>query len=242
MTMNDDMKTCEAYREAIAQDPSCDSGEAHLAECASCRAFQSEMQALDRRIQRALALPVPELSTPVLPSLDTGKVATLSKRRSRAPAWFAMAATVAVAAVLGFRMLNNEINSQSLADQIIAHIDHEPYALRVTDKAVSDARLARVLPANVSTLDHSAGLITYAQSCIINGNNVPHLVIQGLRGPITILLMPQEKVSGRQSITGKSVNGVIWPFGDGSIAIVGEGGEPLEQIEEKVRNSVTWST
>jgi uncharacterized protein DUF3379 len=85
-------------------------------------------------------------------------------------------------------------------------------------------------------------LITYAQSCVINGREVPHLVIQGERGPITILLMPEEKVSGPESVTGESVKGVILPVGNGSIAIFGEREEALERIERKVLDSVTWST
>ncbi len=139
-------------------------------------------------------------------------------------------------------MLGTGAEYDSLADQLLAHIDHEPYALRVTDQPVSDARLASVVSPAVANLDHSAGLITYAQSCKVNGREVPHLVIQGERGPVTLLLMPHETVDGPQSITGDSVNGVILPVGDGSIAIFGERDEPLERIEKKVLESVTWST
>ena len=94
----------------------------------------------------------------------------------------------------------------------------------------------------MAELDHSAGLITYAQSCIINGNRVPHLVIQGQRGPVTILLMPDEEVHEAIDIMGEHVNGIILPVGDGSIAIVGEREESLESIRRKVLNSVTWTT
>ena len=128
------------------------------------------------------------------------------------------------------------------ADQILAHIDHEPYAFRVVDEAVSEQRLQQVMSASVATMDHSASLITYAQSCLINGRDVPHLVIQGERGPVTILLMPYEKISGAQAIQGENVRGVVLPIGNGSIAIIGEEGERLERIEEQVKNSVTWST
>ena len=112
----------------------------------------------------------------------------------------------------------------------------------VTDVAVSDARLTSVVTADIARLDHSAGLITYAQSCVIGGHSVPHLVIQGEHGPVTILLMPDEMVSAPQTITGESVNGVILPVGDGSIAIFGEREESLDRIEKKVLDSVTWST
>jgi hypothetical protein len=237
------MKTCEQYREAIAADPSFDGSAAHVAECASCREFQAEIQALDAKISQALSLQVPALVMPELPDVDTSKVTALPVRRIKTPVWLAMAATVALAAVIGFRMLGTELSDAPLADQILAHIDHEPYALRVTDEAVSDRRLGRVVHADLATMDGNFGLITYAQSCRINGREVPHLVIQGERGPVTILLMPYENIGGEaQEFGGESVNGVILPVGNGSIAIVGENDERLENIEQRVRNSVKWTT
>ncbi|MFQ5609355.1 MAG: DUF3379 family protein, partial [Woeseiaceae bacterium] len=143
---------------------------------------------------------------------------------------------------IGVRAYLDAPTSLPLADQIIAHLEHEPYAYRITDKPVSDRRLTRVVPATVATMDHDAGLITYAQSCVINGKKVPHLVIQGRRGPVTILLMPEEKIEKTQEFSGDHINGVLIPIGSGSIAIIGEEGESLQRVEENVRNSVKWET
>lgn len=233
---------CYQYREAIGADPSFDGGAAHLSECVSCQGYRKEMLELDRMISGALSIDVPELEIPELPDVDTGNVVSLGSRRWTPPAMLALAATVVLAAFVGIRMIGGSGEYESLADELLAHIDHEPYALRVTDVAVSDDRLGKVVPAGIARLDHSAGLITYAQNCVINGRDVPHLVIQGERGPVTLLLMPHEKVSGPESVTGESVNGVILPVGDGSIAIFGERDEDLGRIEKQVLDSVTWST
>ena len=91
-------------------------------------------------------------------------------------------------------------------------------------------------------MNHDAGLITYAQTCVINGKKVPHLVIQGKNGPVTVLLMPDETVETAVEIEGESINGVILPVGNGSIAIIGEEEESLDLIQESVMHSVTWST
>ena len=236
------MITCDRAKEAMAAEPSSADVMDHVADCASCRGFHQDMLELDAKISRALAIPVPPLTMPELEPLDTGKVAVLPTRRMTAPAWIAVAATIAIVAVFGFRMQADLISQSSLADEIVAHLEHEPYAFRNTDTAVPDDRLARVVPASVATLDHSAGLITYAQSCIINGERVPHLVIQGEHGPVTILLMQNQRVSRAQKISGESINGVILPVGSGSIAIVGDDDEDLEKIETKMKNSVTFST
>jgi len=242
MTNTNTMNTCEEYREAIAAEPSFDGGAAHLSQCASCQAFRAEMLALDLKISSALAISVPELKLPELSKIDTSKVTALPLRRFAQPAWLAVAATVTLAVFIGYGMLGSDVSNATLAEQILVHIDHEPGAFRVVDEAVTDKRLARVVPASIGSMDHSVGLITYAQSCRINGREVPHLVIQGEFGPITILLMPGEKISGAQTIEGENVHGIILPVGDGSIAIIGESGERLERIEEQVKNSVTWST
>jgi hypothetical protein len=213
-----------------------------LSQCGECQAYRADIQAFDQRIGSALSIAVPALEMPDLPEIDTGNVRALPRRRFGAPVWIAMAATVTVAAVIGFRMTAFDASTLPLAEQIVEHMEHEPYALRVTDQPVGDKRLARVVPATVATMDHSAGLITYAQSCKINGRDVPHLVLQGERGPVTILLMPEQPVDGPQSIMGERINGIILPVGDGSIAIIGEAGEDLQRIEESVKGAVTWAT
>ena len=234
---------CEDYKLAIAADPSREDDNAHVAACPQCRAYRDELRALDRRIGRALQLSVPELRMPDLPDIDTKSVVALpARRRFTSPAWLAVAATLVLAAFVGIRMIGGNVTYASLADEIVAHLDHEPYALRVTDEPVSERRLAKVVPAGVASMNHDAGLITYAQTCVINGKKVPHLVIQGEHGPVTILLLPDEAVDDAVELEGESINGILLPVGGGSIAIIGEKNEELESIRQNVMNSVTWST
>ena len=241
-TRDEVLMNCEEYKQAIAAEPSFDGGAAHLLQCSSCKEFRAEMQALDQEIGKALQISVPELQIPDLPELKSGNVLTIVGRRYSTPVWFAMAASVLLAAVIGIRMLGDGVSYPSLAEDVLAHVDHEQYSFRVTDEPVTDSRLAKVVPADVAQMNHSAGLITYAQSCIINGHNVPHLVIQGERGPVTILLMPDEMISAAIPLIGENINGVILPVGAGSIAIIGVRDERLEEIEKSVVNSVMWST
>ena len=244
MSTTSETMNCEQYRQAVAADPSFDGGADHLSGCTQCQLFRDELQVLDADIARALEVNVPPLSLPELPDIETeANVVSLDSRRTLTkPAWFALAASVMLAVVLGVRMFAVDVDHLSLADEVLAHLDHEPYALVVSSTPVSDKRLERVVPANVAHMDHSAGLITYAQSCEINGKTVPHLVIQGERGPVTILLMPDEEVAAAQTLDGENIHGVILPVGNGSVAIIGAREEPLERIEKSVLSSVAWST
>jgi len=237
---------CEQYKEAIAADPSASFGDGatHVAGCNSCAIFRVELQALDGRIARALAIVVPELKIPELPPVGDGNIVSMPvgrKTRRLAP-WLAIAASFALAAIIGVQSVGNAPDSEySLADDILDHIGHEPAALKVTNVPVSDEEFSRVVNPSVGSMDRNVGLISYARTCVIHGKTVPHLVIQGREGPVTLLLLPDEMVERAQTIDRNRVNGVILPVGHGSIALIGERKENIGEIERKVVDSVEWS-
>lgn len=236
-------RKCSDCRDALAAHPSTALVREHLESCAECRGFRDDLRALDERIAKALAVPVPPLALPEL-SNQPGVTRIGSRRRPGMPAtgWLALAASVFVAVALGLRIAGEDVPETPLGEQVLAHIDHEIFSMTVSDRAVGAERLARIVPATVANLGPDAGLVTYAQSCVINGHAVPHLVVQGEQGPVTILLMAEEKLDAPQRIEDEQLQGVILPVGDGSIAIVGRHGNDLERIEETMKNSVTWRT
>ncbi len=236
---------CNELKQRILADPSATYDEADLAACDGARALLDEVRALDEKLKPAMAIDVPPLSMPELPEIDTDKVVGLPTRRGgKAPIWLATAAAVTLAAFLGINsFVGHDHSGLSIEDQIIAHMDHEPWSLKVTDVPVNDRRLNRIVPASIANVSHDAGLITYAESCEINGNVVPHLVIQGERGPVTIILLPDEEVDGPSRFEGGGFSGVLVPVGKGSIAIIGEEGpENLERIQREFVSSAAWST
>jgi hypothetical protein len=253
MSASGNIMNCDDYKQAIAADPSESfaDGAEHVAACASCAKFKAEMLALDESIAKALAFDVPELHLPDLPELD-GKdenVVNLPFKRKAGitmPSWIGIAAGFALAAFLGVQFLATDITNSSdkdllLAAQVLSHLDHETGALRPTNTAVAEERLAQVVNDDIGTMDRDIGLVTYAMSCKINGRTIPHLIIQGEKGPITLLLMPEEMVTMPVPLSGKSIHGVILPVGNGSIAIIGGRDERLDEIQERVVNSVEWS-
>ena len=246
MTGEQEIRSCGDCRAAIAANPASPRIGEHVAQCAECRAWRDELRALDADIARALAVPVPGFALPELPDLPEAGVTPLApvrRRRLPATAWLAAAASVTVALALGLRMAGDEAESgTALGEQILAHISHEKFSLVVSDRAVGGDRLARVLPASVAQLGPDAPLVSYAQTCEINGRPVPHLVMQGAHGPVTILLMPEETVDAPQAFGDGVLSGVILPVGDGSIAVVGEDPDDIRRVEQTMKNSVTWST
>jgi hypothetical protein len=243
MSRKEDIMNCDDYQTAVSADPGFSDASGHADSCASCRDFRADMLALNDRIASALELKVPPLAMPELPDIDVDKVTSITARRGLSKiTWFALAATVLLGAFIGLRVTEMGAFYGTLEEQVLAHLDHEPQALRVTSTPIAASSLARVVPENIATMNHDAGLITYARSCRINGKTVPHLVIQGEHGPITILLMPDETIAESQALEGVSVRGVILPVGNGSIAIIGAREEQLDRVQQNVLDSVKWST
>jgi hypothetical protein len=242
---------CDEYRIAIAADPSesFDGGAAHAAGCEQCSNYRQEMRALDERIARALAIDVPEFRMPELPPIEAdnrrraGASGFRPSRFRSPPLWVGLAAAAVVAAVL-VAGPERERGGQDLADQIVAHMDHEEASRRVTSVPVATQTLNQVVGGQVSGMDQDIGLITYAMSCVINGRTVPHLVIQGNRGPVTLILLPEETIDASIPLSGNNVHGVLLPVGSGSIAVIGQREDQLDEIGrigQKLAESVEWN-
>ncbi|MBT8084825.1 MAG: DUF3379 family protein [Woeseia sp.] len=247
MSEQKQMMNCAKFEEALAADPRRvpAGGDEHLASCTACRTLRDEYLELEQRIERALAVPVPKYRSPLLDDLDVDevKVAKLPvRRRFSAPVGFGLAAVVSLAAWLSLTLQQPDVSQLSLAEQVVAHLDHETSSRVISNVSVSERTLNSVVSKDIAELDRDVGLITYARSCIINGKSVPHLVVQGRNGPITLLLMPDEPIAAATPLAGNAINGVILPVGNGSVAIIAERGEPLQEIRQKVVDSIKWKT
>jgi len=241
MSNRTEMMNCTEFKQTVTADPADLSAQAlsHEGRCSECRRYRESMQLLDSRLRRAMEISVPPIKMPDLDTADN--VVLMPKRRVTTPVWLSLAASVAMAAWLGLTLTSPGEPRLSLAEEVIAHMDHEQESRIVTNVAVPERRLASVVSRDVAELNPGIGLVTYAKSCVINGNMVPHLVIQGEKGPVTLLLLPDEAIDTPLPLHGSSINGVILPVGDGSIAIIGVREEAIEEIQNRVIESVKWS-
>lgn len=246
---------CEEYREAIAADPSgrFEGGDVHVSGCDACSKYGDEMRALDECIARALAIDVPELRLPDLPHIRrAGEPAAAADppaagSRSRfmsPPLWAGLAAAVALLAVLFTGRFDARTDHRQLVAEIVAHMDHEQASRQVTSVPVPAETLHEIVDPKVAAMDRDVGLITYAMSCVINGRRVPHLVIQGSTGPVTLILLADEAIESAIPLAGESVHGVLLPVGSGSIAVIGQREDQLDEIDrigKELAESVEWS-
>lgn len=128
---------------------------------------------------------------------------------------------------------------ESLQEAILAHV-HDELNHLVEQKPVNDDQIRRLLGSAGGRLEGDFGRVSYAGSCQIRHHKGVHLVLQGQLGPVTVLLMPGEQLSERDAIGDARFQGIMLPTPNGSMAILGESGEPLRRIEHRVLSSIEW--
>jgi Protein of unknown function (DUF3379) len=219
--------TCEEARRLIGAEP----GGAHptlaehLQSCPACAQLHAEMQALDADIRRALEGPPPLLQRGA---------------RARPQAWrqWALAASVLLAmlAVLGVWLLRP---TDTLAREVVAHVQGEPQswlARQQLDAAGIDATLRR----SGVELDLTSDKVTYARSCWFRGHYVPHLVVQTVHGPATVLILRHEQVRARRTFQEAGMSGLIVPAGAGSIAVLTRDDGSVEALAGQMQHRLRW--
>ncbi len=70
---------------------------------------------------------------------------------------------------------------------------------------------------------------------------VAHFVVQARHGPVTVLLLPDERIDTRVALDEDGFIGTIVPLEDGgSIAVVGEADEDISEVRDQVANALRW--
>lgn len=211
----------------------------HLASCAECSRFQSEMVALDANIRRALeGAPAGAATPPAAASVTPITGARKAKKEKPTNVWsgWALAASVAVVSVFVIWALRP---SDTLAHDIVAHVEYESDSW-TRKQAASPAAVTDTLAKAGVALDMSSDKVMYARTCLFRGHLVPHLVVSTARGPVTVLVLPDEKVAHRTNFHEDGMTGVIAPAPHGSIAVLALGSANVDAAAEQVQQSVRW--
>ncbi|HET7922024.1 MAG TPA: DUF3379 family protein [Gammaproteobacteria bacterium] len=213
---------------------------AHCRECTGCAAFLRELLALEARLERAFAVPVPEgLEARIVldASLKHG-------RRARPVTWLALAASLVLAVGVGLGLhWYTAPGELSLAAAVVEHVRNPAEA-----EAIAPGRpLLTEVSAVKGVLDKvgvqvNGGMqdVTYARVCPFRGRLVAHLVVRGKDGPVTVLLLPHIHVSKPEHFDEDGYRGMIEPAGSGSIAILADNASPMQPLAVELAHRVQW--
>lgn len=220
---------CEEFRTLVGAEPNMTRPDVltHAEECAECARYRDEMQAMDRLIYRALAVDVQPAAAPKLPQSN--------------PRFWRIAASVLITAIaVAFTSIWLLTPRDTFAAEIIAHIQEEPDSLLITAESVDHAQIDKILGAARIGMKPGVAHVSYATPCHFRGRLSPHLVVQTERGPITVLVLPEEPQRPRQTINEEGFEGVVLPAPRGVIVVLGIGA-PVDEVAETVLGALEYS-
>lgn len=219
---------CLEFRRIVLAEPRRPGAEAtaHAATCAACQEFLRRALALEGKVEAALNIDPPAaLSDRLLANVRRGT----GRRR-----WLALAASLLVAAALGFLLVAPRSDPLALAAIDFVVFD-EAHAVAVASP--QDMRvLAGVSRAMRVSLPEQLGKIHYVCVYPFAGGGAHHLLVQTPLGKVTLLLMPDRSLNARAVASARGLSAAIVPAVAGSIAIIGESSRSIGRVETLLRS------
>lgn len=230
---------CLQFRRAIELAPNDigDEERLHLQQCASCSAHARRVAAFDAKLSAAIKIPAPEnLSERILlrHAFRTRKARTLH--------WPALAAGVTLLISGALTVMSYLHNESQLEREVLALVDAADYALQAREP-IAMHTLSNALEPVGLTIDGLIGRVSFAGRCLVRGNLSGHVVLRAQDSsdsPITVFLMPAERLVRESRFEGKNWSGLLIPAANGAIAIVAPRGQALSNVTRRVLEAVRW--
>ncbi len=212
----------------------------HAESCRDCGHFLEEAKGFELLLSAAIKVEVPAaLEANLLKIADEASTGS-SGGSSRAPRFMALAASILLIVGAGF-MANKMLlqPSESLEQVVLSHIESEPKMLTLASFTSAAQVQSQLLNLGVR-LTEPLRQVSHIELCDIGDTQGVHIVMKGEKGPITLLLLPTVKSETIRSFSEGRWVGYIKPAEQGTIAIVGEVGEPLDEINHSLLNTIHW--
>ena len=181
---------CLDFRRFRLSDPYSTDAEnlSHRVECEACRGFENEVRKLDKQINKALTVEVPEgLAARILLNQSL-------QSKPRKPTrwyWLSMAASFFLAA--GFIFYWTTV-TEPVERALVQHLEWEQPIVQSMMMPVQQPQIRQVL--NSVNLESTTALenVVFASTCIIDGELVAHLVLEDENHQFTLVLLPQKLI------------------------------------------------
>jgi hypothetical protein len=208
----------------------------HKGECESCAGFAAHVGQVDKQLSDALHVDVPEnLASRIILRQSLAEARAWPTRR-----WsvYTVAAGVLLAVGLAGFFINVS-RAPSFERAVVTHLDSEWNRL-VAERDGTQQNLVRVLGSLGGELKGELGDIRHASLCDFAKEGGAHLVLDGRKGPVVVLLLPNNQIEAPRAVATDQFDGSIVPTNHGSMVVIGAEGEDLQGIARKVRSAVVW--
>lgn len=233
---------CLSFRRRILENPF-DHESAlmeHERACPACAEFARQTRNRDHALRRLLEVePPPGMTERIQMAISFDQH---QQRQHSRPWWVSAVAglLIAVAAVTLSVILDPlDRRNVALAESVVNHIKDEAHHLREAGP-VDRGAVKLVFRRFGADLIGDIGRVNFAAMCLMRKKTGVHLVLPGEHGPITVFYMPDEMTDEVIEVSDERFQGQVVPTAWGSVAIVGERGEDLGDLAQRLVAAVRW--
>jgi len=200
--------------------------------------FVDELLQMDEKLKQAVCVQPPDNLVEKIKLKQA-----FSDHRSYREHWrfvsFAASLLLAIVVTLYYLPLDSTGHERKLQEGLLQHIYSELDHLNDRQNR-SLSQVNRLLAEFGGSMNRLVAEVSYLGSCEIHNKPGVHMVVKGDRGPVTIMLLRGVTVNSQKSISDQRFRGLIVPTGSGSMAIIGEKGEPLQVIKSELLEQIHW--
>lgn len=207
----------------------------HLEKCLACARLARNVQAFDRRLSRAMRLPVPDglAERILLPRLNT------RRWHYGAAAAAALVAAIAIGTMAPALLETDEPALAAAAvgpfhpavEAIAMVVEQEPALLK--EGRVGDPRvLERKMKELGLELKKSGISIRYIGKCQLRGSDCDHLVLVTPEGHVSVILMADEHPSQRVLVADRRMTALLSPAPSGAYIVVAESPKAVKRAQK----------
>lgn len=225
------------YADPKSQDPEITAAKAE----SSKQQFAHDIEQLERKIEHALDIPVPDDLYNKLILRQTLTSHRQQKRKTRIH--LALAASVAFAFGLTLNFMQFSSAYAGIDDYALAHVYHEQGAHDNNTLArVSLTSLNAKMASFNGSFSNVVGELLSADYCRFDGIKSLHLVFQGELSPVNVFIVPNDfDLVNSKAFSNVELQGVAQSFGSQSLIIVADKQEPLNRWKNNLSDNIQWS-
>ena len=229
------------FRRKLYADPNCTDEDvlAAIASDPKKLTFYSELKQLDKSMQQASQVKVPDDLAHKLILRQTMQTHKSQKIRQRVH--LAMAASVAFVVGISFTLWQQS-NLLDLSKQAIAHVHQEGAHALEAQQDVSLQQVNAKLAKFGGELSEDIGRVYYANFCDFENVRSLHMVVAGEQGRVSVFVVPHndDYLSEGKSFDNKYQSQAV-DMQRASIIVVGEEGENVTKMKQKLSNKMQFS-
>ncbi|OBU18742.1 hypothetical protein AYY19_02430 [Photobacterium aquimaris] len=212
------------------------------------RHFSNELQQLDQQLKQALNVEIPTNLADRILFHQSGQAQPPKQSHYKRYISYGLAASVMfmVGVMVGQQHPFSSVSPTqhvytpaSMSSIALQHVNAEAQFVNQTDEAVTLQQVNAKLKPFGTSMNQLPGHIYYLNYCGFDGNRALHMVVGTDKGKMTVFIVPQ--TSTKMATDSDSTNqSLLLPLQDSSLIVVGDKGEKLMPIAEKLKSELYW--